>query len=137
MGSEAGIQRINVGAIDAFPVGTFRAVHAAGREIHILRTADGDVFAIKNTCPHRGAPICQGKVRGTMLPSSPGCLEYALDGRVIACPWHGIEFDLRTGEALFTGYRKRLVTYPVSVEGGCVFVTVRGSEREREEAANL
>lgn len=118
-------QQINVGTVDDFPVGTFQPVKVGEREIHVLRAANGDFFAIRNSCPHRGAPICMGKLRGTMMPSEPGTLSYGMDGLVIACPWHGIEFDLRTGEPVFTNYRKRLVTYPVTVKYGAVFVGVK------------
>ncbi len=46
-----------------------------------LFNVGGEVFAINAVCPHRGGPLANGR----------------LDGHVVACPWHGWTFDVRTG----------------------------------------
>ena len=70
-----------------------------GREIGVLADpVTGDVHAVRNRCPHHGAPLCRGTLR-TRLEGAPG--GYALsDRRVLACPWHGWEFDLANGRCL-------------------------------------
>lgn len=61
---------------------------------------DGRFFAYRNICPHAGAPVCVGKISGTTLPSPVYQYDYGHEGCILRCPWHGWEFDLRTGEHL-------------------------------------
>ena len=67
-----------------------------GREVGVVRDpADGRLVALRNRCPHHGAPLCLGRFRDREA-GVPG--RYALAGeRVLRCPWHGWEFDLETG----------------------------------------
>lgn len=60
----------------------------------------GEFFAYRNICPHAGAPVCVGKISGTTLPSAVYEYDYGREGGILRCPWHGWEFDLRTGEHL-------------------------------------
>lgn len=102
------------------PPGSRRAVEVDGRSVCVVN-AGGRLFALRNTCPHQGAALCRGTVGGTMLPSRP--LEYVvgLEGLVLRCPWHGWEFRLDTGTALFDP-KVRVKVYPVEVEDGRVVV---------------
>ena len=70
-----------------------------GREIGVV--LDGDQpKAIRNRCPHMGAPLCLGTVREREA-GTPG--SYRFEGRrVLHCPWHGWEFDLDSGVCLTT-----------------------------------
>ena len=110
----------DLGPLDEFPENAFRLVQIGKREIGVYRSSSGEVFAIANFCPHRGAPLCNGAVGGTLVPSEPGELVFGMEGDVVRCPWHGYEFSLQTGECLFTGLRMRALTYPVRVENGRV-----------------
>ena len=60
--------------------------------------------------------------RGT-LPSAPGEFRWGREGEILACPWHGWEFDLLTGKAL-ADTRRHLRLFPVTVEDDTVFVTL-------------
>lgn len=111
---------VDLGPVEDFPEGQFRMVQVGRREIGILRSRNGCVYAIANVCPHRGAPLCKGGVGGTLLPSEPGDLVYGLNDEVVRCPWHGYEFSLATGECLFIGLRLRARTYHVEVHDGRV-----------------
>ena len=90
-----------------------------GREIGIFNVA-GRLFAIRNVCPHQGAPLSAGAVGGTMLPSAPHEYVYGLEGRVIRCPWHKFEFDLETGHSLHDPEHMRVATYRVALEDGSI-----------------
>ena len=79
-------------------------------------------MAVRNWCPHKGAPLCKGPVTGTMLPSEPGAYKWGMEGAVIRCPWHGWEFDLRSGTTLFGTDRRKLIRYEVSVRDGRVLL---------------
>jgi nitrite reductase (NADH) small subunit len=120
------VSTVDVGTIDDFPVNEFRVVCLEGREIGILRTEDDKVYAVRNFCPHRGAPVCDGTVGGTMIPSDPGQFVFVDDVRVVRCPWHLLEFSLDTGKAMFGTSRRRLRTYKVQVRAGAVLVELGG-----------
>ena len=89
----------------------------------ILREPSGDFKAIMNVCPHYGAPICQGEVSGTMLPSDPGELVYGMEDKIVRCPWHNYEFSLETGECLYVS-KKRIKLFPVYCRNGRVHVEI-------------
>jgi nitrite reductase/ring-hydroxylating ferredoxin subunit len=120
---ERKLERVLAGALDDFELDRFRLIDAGGREIGVVRTVAG-FFALRNSCPHQRAPICAGEVGGTMIPSAPEEREYGLDGEVVRCPWHGWEFHMTDGNALFGTSRKRVVIYPVEVDNGSVYVMV-------------
>lgn len=75
---------------------------------------NGEFFALKNVCPHYGAPLCQGSVHGTHRPSPVFTYRPDLQGRVLRCPWHGWEFDIVTGKGLYDA-NSRVATYACEV----------------------
>lgn len=92
-----------------------------GREIGVLLGPDGRPRAIRNRCPHHGAPLCLGRVE-PRLAGAPG--RYEPSGQaVLRCPWHGWEFDLDTGRCLVEE-TMRVAVYPARVEAGRVLVEV-------------
>lgn len=74
----------------------------------------GEFHAYRNICPHAGAPVCVGRISGTTLASPVYEYNYGRDGCIIRCPWHGWEFDLKTGEHLVDP-GTRLKKFPVEV----------------------
>jgi nitrite reductase/ring-hydroxylating ferredoxin subunit len=60
----------------------------------------GEIRAYRNACPHAGGPVCLGRISGTSLPSKVYEYIFGKEGFILRCPWHGWEFDLRTGEHL-------------------------------------
>ena len=117
-------ERFDAGPLASYNLNEFRIHEVSGRSIGVVRTRRG-VYAVRNQCPHMGAEICRGKVTGTLIPSAPGERVYGLDDELIRCPWHRFEFFLETGLAAFGVTTKRLITYPVSVEAGQVYVTLK------------
>jgi nitrite reductase/ring-hydroxylating ferredoxin subunit len=122
-------------SVSELPAGERRIVEADGRSIGVFNI-NGRLFAIRNRCPHQGAPLCRGLVTGTMSPSAPGVFDWQREGEIVRCPWHGWEFDITTGRSIFNPHRTRvkrytvtveqpdpsLETFPVSVSEGAVFV---------------
>jgi nitrite reductase (NADH) small subunit len=104
-----------------------RKVIVEGREMCVVRTVAG-VYAFGATCPHQGAPMCEGRIRGTMEPSRRNHYQFGRDGEVVVCPWHGYEFSVRTGESVHEVIRGRLGAYPVQVRGGDVYCSPRRLE---------
>jgi 3-phenylpropionate/trans-cinnamate dioxygenase ferredoxin subunit len=118
------VQRHRVAARAELTLNSFKILELDGRSVGVVRTRHG-IFAIRNSCPHQSAPICLGRVTGTNLPSRPGEYRYGLRDELVRCPWHGFEFRLADGRSAFDVTRKRLVTYPVIVEGEDVFVELK------------
>ncbi len=75
----------------------------------------GQFFAIRNHCPHQGAPLCLGKIYATYRPVDRQEFEPALEDRVLRCPWHGWEFDIMSGKGLFDR-KSRVMTYEVRID---------------------
>jgi nitrite reductase (NADH) small subunit len=85
----------SIGHIDQVPPGEGRNFDVSGTVITVFRTRAGDLFATQPRCPHRGGPLADGLLGGTLL----------------VCPLHDATFDLRTGESLARDCQLR--TYPV------------------------
>jgi nitrite reductase (NADH) small subunit len=108
------------------PPGTSTTVEAFGTMVAIFNVG-GQLFAVSNHCPHHGGPLCHGRISGTVLPSQPREYRYGRDGRVLTCPWHGWEFEIESGQAMFDP-SVRVKTYKVQVEDGeIVLIRRRGS----------
>jgi nitrite reductase/ring-hydroxylating ferredoxin subunit len=99
------------------PVGERLIVEVLGRSIGVFNV-DGRFYAFLNRCPHGGAPLCRGDVVGTITAERPGELTFDATRKFLACPWHGWEFELTTGESWFDPARYRARAFHVDVEGG-------------------
>lgn len=130
--SKTGRQHFVVGSLDDYPVGSKKIINVGGRTVGIYNSG-GTLYSVQNVCAHALAPICMADLSGTMLPSPPGQLEYGMEGVVLRCPWHGWEYDVRTGEALFGTDRRRLATFPVTVQDDKVIITMRPRKTEEPE----
>jgi nitrite reductase (NADH) small subunit len=118
-------QQFVLGRVEDFPPGAHPILTVGGREIGVYNV-DGEYYAVQNICPHALAPICRGPIGGTLLPTAPGeDFQPGMEGRVLRCVWHGWEFDVVTGEALFGIDKRKLKTFPVAVEDGQLVVTMR------------
>ena len=115
---------VAAGSEDRFVEGRFVIVDAGRHSVGIIRMRDGTLKAVRNWCPHKGAPICRGIVGGTWPPAMPDALEYDREGEVLVCPWHGFEYDLHDGRELYREVPTRLRFFPVAVRDGMVYVTV-------------
>ena len=116
------LKTIDIGSVDDFEAGRPRRVDAGGRALTVVRRGRR-FFALRDICPHQGAPLSAGKVDGTALPCRPGEeISYGRVGEILTCPWHGWQFDLATGRALIEPDRFRVRVYPVRVVCGRVVV---------------
>ena len=76
--------------------------------VAIARLADGTIAAFENVCPHMKGPLGEGKIRNG----------------VVACPWHGFRFDVRTGNADGLDSIMQLRTFKTEVRDRQVFVLI-------------
>lgn len=96
---------IDIGALSDIPPQGARVVKTAHGCVAVFRTADDQVFAIDDTCPHKGGPLSEGIVHGNS----------------VTCPLHAWVFSLETGMALGadTGAVR---SYPARIEGGRILL---------------
>lgn len=103
-----------VARVSELPPGERKVVEVEGRSIGVFNV-DGDFHALRNVCPHQGAPLCLGAVKGTAATTRPGEYRWEREGEILACPWHGWEFDIKTGRSIFNPHKMRVRSYEVSV----------------------
>jgi len=101
--------------------GDIRLVEIAGHRVGLFRVGDR-LHALADRCPHRGAPICAGRIT-TPTEVSDGRLQLGERASVLRCPWHKWEFEIATGRCL-VDERLRLRRYAVHVEGDDVVVSL-------------
>jgi nitrite reductase/ring-hydroxylating ferredoxin subunit len=126
-------QEILVGGASELVEGKFKIVKQGARNIGVTRLRDGTIKAVRNWCPHKGAAICKGIIGGTWPPSAPGDLAYDREGEILICPWHGFEYDLKTGDELYRKVPTRLRFYEVIERNQKVYLLV--SKRATEAAS--
>ena len=107
-------------AVD-LPPGSRKLVEIGERAIVILNVK-GELFALSDKCPHKGGSLSRGKLTGVVTSSAPGRYDYSRPGEILRCPWHGWEFDVRTGRSWCDPKRLRLMSYAVTVQPGAKLV---------------
>jgi nitrite reductase (NADH) small subunit len=114
-------------AADDLAEGERTTVEAFGTHIALFNLG-GEIVAMDNACPHHGGPLCHGRVAGTWLPSEPQVFRWGMDKKVLSCPWHGWEFDLRDGTAI-SDANVRLSMYTARLENGHIVLYDRKPAR--------
>lgn len=95
---------------------------------------DGQFLAIRNFCPHAGAPICEGSLSGAIISDGPFERHLAYEGRILKCPWHAWEFKLPEGTTI-TEPTRRLRIYPVQIEDGNVTIETGARQTVSEQTS--
>ena len=101
------MSRRRVARLDDLPAGQPTVVEAEGARV-VLSRVNNEVFACSDECVHQGGPLGEGRLTGTRL----------------TCPWHGWMFDLKSGTCLMPSRGGSIVTYPVTIVAGVVWVEV-------------
>src|SRR3954469_5008651 len=104
-----------VGMVEEIPPGERKILEIAGRAIGVFNVA-GEFYALRNTCPHQGGPLCQGRLTGFVMARIPGEYTYTRKGEILRCPWHGWEFGVKTGQSWFDPPQTGGRAYTVTVE---------------------
>ena len=125
------MSEVNIGKISSFEDPGRRVVEINGIQIGVFRL-DGEFYAYENRCPHLGGPACQGKLLPRVLEAVSK--DRKSEGRVfsrndlnVVCPWHGFEFDIRTGaHVVISRYRLRRVSVRTDQEN--VFLALPSGE---------
>jgi len=102
---------IEIAKLDDIPRLGARVLRTDTMDIAVFRTAQDQVFALRDKCPHKGGPLSQGIVHGG----------------TVTCPLHNWRIDLASGEA--QGPDEGCTnSYPVKVEAGVVYLAFAAEE---------
>ncbi len=104
---------IEICGLDDIPRRGCRVVQASRGQIAVFRTAEDEVFALDNRCPHKGGPLSEGIVHGGL----------------VTCPLHNWVIDLKSGEA--TGADKGCTRrHSARVEDGRVYLALGFTDKQ-------
>lgn len=109
--------RYVVARADEVPPDGNKLVTVKGREI-VIFNVHGEFHALLNRCPHEGADLCKGARVGLVESETPGHYTYSRAGEMIRCPWHGWEFDIKTGQSWCEPASVWVRRYAIAVEDG-------------------
>ncbi|MEO6020691.1 MAG: non-heme iron oxygenase ferredoxin subunit [Knoellia sp.] len=103
---------VKVCSLEELPTVGAAAADVNGRIISIIRTADGEVHAIDDTCTHANVSLSEGEI----------------DGCTLECWLHGSRFDIRTGQPSGPPATVPVAVHTVKIEGDEVFVALKTQE---------
>jgi nitrite reductase (NADH) small subunit len=92
------------GKVGELAVGHITELQVEGKAVAVANVG-GKIYAINNTCLHRGGPLGEG----------------TLEGQIVTCPWHGWQFDVTNGKAV-ANPATGVACYPVEVRGEDIFI---------------
>lgn len=84
-----------------------KCVVVEGRSIALFNF-DGEFYAIDDTCTHEGGPLSEGMV----------------EGDEVECPWHGAQFNIKTGAVTLDPAEDNVATYNVRVIGDDIEIEI-------------
>ncbi len=97
-------RRVKVAQVGELSPGQGKRVQVEGNDIALFNV-NGTFHAVGAVCPHEEGPLYEGEV----------------EGESIVCPWHGYDFDVRSGQCSVDS-ELRVPTYVVRTEGDDVFI---------------
>jgi nitrite reductase (NADH) small subunit len=98
---------VNLAAESELPPPGEAREFSCGNKPICVANVNGVISALDNTCLHQGGPLGQGTI----------------EGNKVVCPWHGWQWDPRTGEAAHNANAK-VTVYPLKIENGNVMIEV-------------
>jgi nitrite reductase/ring-hydroxylating ferredoxin subunit len=111
--------KVVVGKASDFRNGDRKIIDVNGKSIGVFRV-DDQFYAIRNRCPHQWGPLCLGDFAPRAVSNGPGDVHLDSGPPLIACPWHGWEYDLATGQSFMGPGRGNMaaLSYDVTVLPG-------------------
>jgi 3-phenylpropionate/trans-cinnamate dioxygenase ferredoxin component len=98
---------------DTLAPGELRAARLSDGTPLCVGNADGQLFAVRDECPHSAFPLSNGQLHS---------------GARLECGWHGAQFDCRTGAVLEGPADNPLVRYKVRAVDGGIWVRTEAQE---------
>lgn len=98
---------IEVAKVSEIKPGSAKQVEVDGEPVAIFNVG-GEFYAIHDTCTHAQASLSEGTV----------------EDRVVTCPWHGAQFDLKTGKNLTMPAPMPVQIYTLRIEGDAIKIVL-------------
>lgn len=111
-------REVEVGAADELSLDQMKLVRAGSRRFVVARIESGHV-AFDDHCTHRGGPLSDG----------------VLACGTVQCPWHGSQFDVKTGAVRRGPAGDPIGTYEVAERDGRLWLRVPAESRPALEPA--
>ncbi|HEY2935033.1 MAG TPA: Rieske (2Fe-2S) protein [Gaiellaceae bacterium] len=124
-----GVREARLPLDEAPEEGSVRMLDVGGHRVGLYRLDDA-LYALADRCPHRGAPLCSGRV-ATPVEARDGALAVGKPRSIVRCPWHKWEFEISTGRCL-VDERLRVKRYAVRVDGDQVVVSLDRPPESRD-----
>ena len=99
--------QVEINNMNDLKINQMRLIHVAGKRIVIARSENG-FAAFSDHCSHRGGALAGG----------------AMICGTVQCPWHGSQFDVKTGDIKAGPAKEKIIIYPLREENGKGYVTV-------------
>lgn len=121
--------KVVVGKVSDFENGGRKIIDVNGKSIGVFRI-DDRFYALRNRCPHQFGPLCVGTLAQRAVSDGPGDVKMDDGPPLIACPWHGWEYDLATGQSFMGPGRGNVpaLSYDVDVLPGSELVRREGQQ---------
>jgi nitrite reductase/ring-hydroxylating ferredoxin subunit len=125
--------KVVVGKVSDFKNGDRKIIDVNGKSIGVFRI-DDQFYALRNRCPHQFGPLCLGTVAPRAISDGPGDVRMDSGPPLLACPWHGWEYDLATGQSFLGPGRGNMAvrTYDVNVLPGSELVQSKEGAEGRQ-----
>lgn len=100
-------KEIEVAKVSEIQPGSAKQIEVDGEPVAIFNV-EGEFYAIHDTCTHAQASLSEGTV----------------EDRIVTCPWHGAQFDLKTGKNLKMPAPTPVATYQLKIEGDVIKIVL-------------
>jgi nitrite reductase/ring-hydroxylating ferredoxin subunit len=122
--------RVVVGKVSDFANGDRKIIDVNGKSVGVFRI-DDRFYALRNRCPHQFGPLCAGTLAPRAISDGPGDVKMDSGPPLLACPWHGWEYDIATGQSFMGPGRGNMAAraYDVSVLPGSELAQAQGRQR--------
>ena len=114
---------IKVCSINELPLNSQKIVECGPHKIALFHY-NNEITAIANACLHKAGPLGLGLV------------EMKYDGYYVTCPWHGWEYNIKTGSAP-PGFKDQQAVYEVKVEEGNILISLKPIKKAHREVHDL
>ncbi len=114
---------IKVCSLSELPPGSQKIVECGVHKVALFHY-NNEITAIANACLHKAGPLGLGTV------------EKKQDGLYVTCPWHGWEYNIKTGSAP-PGYKDQQAVYEVKTEGDNILISEHPVTRAHRELHDL
>ena len=121
--------KVVVGRVSDFANGDRKIIDVNGKSIGVFRIGDR-FYALRNRCPHQFGPLCLGTLAPRAVSCGPGDVRLDAGPPLLACPWHGWEYDIATGQSFMGPGRGNVpaLAYDVNVLPGSELLAAEGTE---------